>query len=144
MPIYEFHCEKCAVYQEELQSMNEEHVSYCKRCGCKMDRIFSPAYLMGDLPQTGATVMGWDEHLGCEVRGRAHHKQLMEQRGLTEYVPDPEWVKCRDEARYIEKHDAGPTGRAAANKVRQKLGRKRREQIVRSKIEGAIKGKEIG
>ena len=106
-----------------------------------MDRVFYPAYLTGDLPQTAGTVMGWDETLEADIRGRAHRKHLMEQRGLAEYVPDPLHEKCREEVRHIRKHAPGPEGRAAVQKVREQSARERRKQAVRSAWEGAVKDK---
>lgn len=139
MPVYEFHCDVCARYQEEWQGMNDDHIAFCGKCGRAMDRVFSPAYLTGDLPQTRGTVMGYDETLGCEVRGQQHRKDLMEQKGLKQYEPDPLIAKYGAEARYIEKHDPGPVGRAAARTVRQKAGQERREQAVGSVMEAAFK-----
>ena len=142
MPVYEFHCPDCARYQEELQGAHDEHVCHCPQCGRKMDRIFSPPYLTGDLPASKTTVMGYDDTFGCEVRGKAHQKQLMEQRGLVPYEPNPEMEGYRKELRYIKKHGPGDAGRAAAKKVHQEMGQKRRGQAVNSVWERAAIFKE--
>lgn len=33
MPIYEYQCQNCGHLFEELQSMNEEHLTLCPSCG---------------------------------------------------------------------------------------------------------------
>ena len=141
MPLYEFHCEVCALYAEQIQGIHETHEAFCQGCGEKMHRVYSPPYLMGDLPNTGATVMGYDDSLGCEVRGKAHQKELMRQKGLVEYQPDPKMEQCRNELRYIGKHEPGPAGRAAAQKVHQEMGQTRRKRAVRDAWDRAAQEK---
>ena len=39
MPTYKFYCKKCNRGWEELQQMNDSHVSKCKKCGTECENI---------------------------------------------------------------------------------------------------------
>ena len=42
MPIYEYECEACQYLFEELQSLKDESLSECPRCGGHVHRLISP------------------------------------------------------------------------------------------------------
>ena len=45
MPIYEYQCQGCGERQEELQGMNDPHLTECKACGGALKRLISsPAF----------------------------------------------------------------------------------------------------
>ncbi len=39
MPTYEYKCDKCGHVFEELQSMNDEPLTKCPKCGSKIHRL---------------------------------------------------------------------------------------------------------
>ncbi len=46
MPIYEYRCQDCAYTFEKKQSMKDEPVAVCERCGKNVRRIISPPAIM--------------------------------------------------------------------------------------------------
>jgi hypothetical protein len=124
--------------------MQDKHEAFCQKCGIKMERVFYPAYLTGDLPQTKGTVCGYDESLGVELRGRAHREAIMRERGLAEFVPDPQMQAYREEIKYVEKHAPGRDGRAAVARLRSEMGTKRRERNVKRVVDAAFKQQKEG
>ncbi len=39
MPTYEYECEKCGYHFEEFQTLSEEPITVCPRCGGKVHRL---------------------------------------------------------------------------------------------------------
>jgi putative FmdB family regulatory protein len=139
MPIYEYRCDECGHGCELLQSMHDEHRACCQQCGSQMYQVYHAPAVQGDLPMTGANVIGYDETLGCHVRGRQHQQDLLKARGMKIYEKDPLLAKYGSEARYIEKHDPSPEGHKAARAVRAKAGQERRENAVKKVWDEAAK-----
>lgn len=46
MPIYEYRCEDCAYTFDKKQSIKDEPVALCERCGKSVRRIISPPAIM--------------------------------------------------------------------------------------------------
>jgi len=46
MPFYEFKCLKCGEKTTKYQSMKEELTCVCKKCNVKMNRVFSPPFVI--------------------------------------------------------------------------------------------------
>ncbi len=42
MPIYEYRCLKCGHQFEKLQSISEDAVKKCEKCGARVTRLFHP------------------------------------------------------------------------------------------------------
>ncbi len=42
MPIYEYRCLKCGHQFEKLQSVSEDAVRKCEKCGARVTRLFHP------------------------------------------------------------------------------------------------------
>ncbi len=42
MPIYEYRCLKCGHQFEKLQSISEDAVKKCEKCGSRVTRLFHP------------------------------------------------------------------------------------------------------
>ncbi len=45
MPIYEYQCQQCGAHREELQGINDPHLTECSACGGELKRLISsPAF----------------------------------------------------------------------------------------------------
>jgi len=42
MPTYDYECEKCGNTFEKFQSMRDEPIKKCPKCGCKVRRLIGP------------------------------------------------------------------------------------------------------
>jgi len=117
----------------------------CPQCGEAMtrrhDRIYDVPAIQGDTVAGGCSYVGYDEGLGEYVMSKRHRKQLMEEKGLTEYNPDPTMKKHRDEARYIRNHARrGDTGAVAAIQKEYKTALDtRRNRLIRKSLDESLK-----
>lgn len=116
----------------------------CPMCGEDMtrrhDRIYDVPIIQGDTVAGGYERYGYDIGLGEVVKNKQHRKDLMEQKGLYEYAPDPEMKKHRDEARHIRKHSRqnDPEAVAAINKEYKTAIDKRRNRNVRDSLKKSM------
>lgn len=95
MPLYEYICRQCGHHGERIVAMVDSHKDQpCGFCDGKMKRIISPVnFNMGPCGAYGY----YDENLEAYVGTNKQRRQLMEERGVTEYggTPKPEgqaWV----------------------------------------------------
>ena len=105
MPIYTLECPNCCLRSEHILGMNDslDNLIECPMCGEDMtrrnDRIYDVPLIQGDTVAGGSNYAGYyDEGMNEYVKSKAHRAELMKQKGLVEYSPDPEMKKHRDEA----------------------------------------------
>lgn len=139
MPIYCGECGSCGKVSEFLFGANDPRTCHCPECGDKFELEGHRRWDMERVNISGDTCAGsvnysgyYDEGLGEYVLSRSHRKLLMDEKGLTEYSPDPEMKKHRDEARYIREHarPGDPSAAAAARKEYKTAADKRTRRLV--------------
>lgn len=148
MPLYDLCCPLCGKINEVAMGVDDQEVVYnCESCDAEITRCANQYYankriaISGDTCANSVDYSGWDDGLDTYVRSRDHRKQIMAERGLTEYVPDPTMKKARDEARYIRDH--APKGdKAALHAARQQsrdADKKRKERTIKAAFQKARK-----
>jgi len=146
MPFYTLECPNCCLRSEHNLGMNDslDNLIECPMCGDNMtrrhDRIYDVPQIQGDTVAGGYERYGYDEGLDAVVKNKQHRKDLMEQKGLTEYVPDPEMKKHRDEARYIRGRSSksDPDAQAAIKKEYKTALDKRRNRNIRASLDKSL------
>lgn len=146
MPIYTLECSYCCLRSEHMLGMNDslDDLIKCPMCGEDMtrrnDRIYDVPQIQGDTVAGGYERYGYDIGLGEVVKNKQHREDLMKEKGLYEYAPDPEMKKHRDEAHHIRKHSkpSDPEARAAINKEYKTALDKRRDRNVRASLEKSM------
>ena len=144
--IYDLECSYCGLESEHTMLMDEMDKEVdCPHCGEKLsrrnNRIYSIPMIQGDTVAGGCHYGGYyDVGLGEYVTGRAHRKELMKQKNLVEYSPDPEMKKHRDEAKHISKHSrkSDPDARAAILKEYKTAYDKRRNRNVKESLDKSL------
>lgn len=98
--LYDFRCDDCGQVREVMCTSSEimGRVEQC-HCGYTMRRIYYPLAFTGDLPGKG-NIGYYDRSLGAEITSGKQRKRLMEQQGLSEFVPDNTFK----EVEYIRKN----------------------------------------
>jgi hypothetical protein len=120
----------------------------CEKCSGLMSRAKDRHYASDKIMIHGDTCSGscnfsnyFDEGLDTYVSSRDHRKEIMKERKLTEYEPNPEALAARKEARYIldnaPKNDA--TARKAAKAQSKAVHEKRTKRVVDNRIKKARK-----
>ena len=88
MPTYEYRCDKCQVLFEEVSSIEARNVVICPACGAMPPHVIqwftTPRNIAPDMPEYYDRGMGSDNGRGVHIRGRAHRREEMRKRGLTE------------------------------------------------------------
>jgi putative FmdB family regulatory protein len=146
MPIYELECDYCGLRSEHHLGMNDSLDDWldCPQCTGKIcrrhNRIYSVPTIQGDTVAGGCSYEYFDDGLGEYVKSKKHRKELMKEKGLTEYNPDPELQKHRDEAMYIRKNSniKEPGALAAVRKEHKTAADKRRDRIVKKTFSKAL------
>ena len=83
MPIYEYQCQSCSERQEELQGINDPHLTECKACGGPLKRLISsPAFqfkgsgwYVTDYAKSGSDGEKKAEAAGGDGSGKASGKE---------------------------------------------------------------------
>lgn len=144
MPIYCFCCPQCGTLREVFRPMSQYDLPLSCECGISMNRYFTPPMIAGDTVAGGCDYNYYDVALGTQVHGKQHREQIMRERGLTEYVPDPTFAPERDEMHYIQKHmgdpKSDPDARRALDNVGRRMDKKRRKQAVSRNFDGLADG----
>jgi len=145
MPIYELECSFCGLHSDHIFGMDEmDKKAECPHCGenlCRREhRFYTPPIIQGDTVAGGCSYNYFDEGMNEYVTSKQHRKDLMEQKGLVEYAPDPEMKKHRDESRYIRKNMKEGDGQALAaiDKEHRAAQEKRRTKQVEASINKAL------
>jgi hypothetical protein len=76
------------------------------------------------------------------VTSKQHRKELMKQKGLTEYSPDPEMKKVREEIRYV-KNTGGTGARKEVRRLALDSTKKRRELAVERAFNESLSNSDI-
>jgi len=146
--LFDLECDYCGLLSEH-QMMSDEIDKWveCPHCGgqlCRrLHRLYTPPMIQGDTVSGGCNYSGYyDEGLGEVVLSKAHRASLMEQKGLTEYNPDPEMKRHRDEMKYIRgsAKPGDPEAMAAVRNEQKTASDKRRNKIVESTMKKAMTG----
>jgi len=116
--LYDLQCE-CGEVTEFMMLMDDtDKVVQCDACEGDMtrrkNRLYDVPQIAGDTVSGGCSYQYYDENLGQQITGKQHRKDVMKQRGLTEYSPDPQMKKHRVEARYIANQANGSDPEAKA------------------------------
>ena len=122
MPLYSLQCPDCLVVNEHFMGMDDASLIVdCPSCGHGLTRKHHRHY-MSDVPHIqGDTVAGgcnynyYDTGLDCHINGRRHRAEEMKRQNVTEYNPDMELQKHRQEALRIIR--SAPKGDAEASKA---------------------------
>jgi hypothetical protein len=131
--VYTYICPFCSELREEIQEINEPHVLKCE-CGMDMDRHWKADLpsIAGDTVAHGCDQRGYDETLGCYIHSRGQRRELMKQKGLEPYTPDPEQKAFRQDMLYDIKHGKNdPALGPALTAKRKESGRARMRQAIR-------------
>ena len=145
--IYTLECPHCTLRSDHMMGMEEmDREVDCPHCGehrltRRNDRIYDVPQIQGDTVAGGVNYSNYyDEGLGEYVTSKSHRKDLMEQKGLQEYAPDPEMKKHRDEAKHIRKHGnmSDPDTQAAIKKEYKTAYDKRRNKNVMASLEKSL------
>ena len=143
--LYDLECD-CGERSEHNLLMDDiDKWVECPSCGgqiCRRHhRIYTPPMIQGDTVAGGYDHSGYDIGLGEYVKNKAHRKDLMEQKGLDFYSPDPEIKKHRDEVRHIMNNSNPDDAQAVAaiQKEHKTADNKRRSRIVSKSLEGSLK-----
>jgi len=117
----------------------------CEACGGDMsrrqNRLFDVPQIAGDTVAGGCNFSYFDENLDTQITSRQHRKDVMKQKGLTEYNPDPEMKAHRTEARYIRERSQpnDPVAKAAIQNEYKTATDKRRNKLVRKSLDKSFK-----
>jgi putative FmdB family regulatory protein len=89
VPTYEYRCDKCQTLFEEVRNVDARNLVYCPTCGSMPPNVVqwftTPRNIAPDMPEYYDRGMGTGEHgKGVHIRGRAHRRDEMRKRGLTE------------------------------------------------------------
>lgn len=131
--LYDFYCEKCNEITEVFQRMNDKHEYDCEKCGTSTERVWDVPFFVGDTCSDY-----YDAGLGCHIKNKEHRKAVMLEKGVTEYNPDPEMKKARDEARYVRSTAKPSEASAAVNEIYKEAGAKRKRKIIRKELSKVI------
>ena len=74
MPLFEYHCQRCGVFKDELEKTPKKHP--CPSCGVVMKRRWSPFRTIVDFRA------GWDTGLGMYVDTKRQRETELRKRGL--------------------------------------------------------------
>lgn len=151
MPIYTLICPKCGHSEEfHLAANDVGFVSNCASCNSDITRKLNRHWAAENISAHGDTVAGcvnmanyYDDGLDAFVRGRGHRKELMKEKGLTEYVPDSITQEMTSEIRHIRKNTDfanDPTAVKAAREVGKAADKKRKQRAVRAAIDRGMAG----
>jgi len=137
MPVYDFECAACDGILERLVGYEERDEQCCPECGARLQRL--PA-----VPQlnTAACRMDtyYDETLGAEIHTERQRRYLMEQKGLTDYEPDSDTKKIRDEMRYVRKATGDERAvKHVGNTMGAEAAKRHRHENVKEKVAKAFK-----
>lgn len=142
---YDLECPKCDTVSEHMMEMSEtEKWVKCPECGGEICRRFHRLYdvpqIQGDTVSGGCSYSYYDETLG-QIKNKQHRKDLMKQKGLTEYNPDPTMKKHRDEARKIREHSrpSDPDAVAAIKKEYKTADSTRRDRLIKKSLDSSFK-----
>ena len=84
MPVYGFRCDECGLLFDEVRSVETRNVVVCPSCGAMPPKVMmwftTPPNIAPDMPEYFDRGMGD----GVHIRGRAHRREEMRKRGLTE------------------------------------------------------------
>lgn len=138
MPMYGLICPVCNNPSEHIMGAND--VSLEVKCPCCARPLTRE--LHRDWPTDGRTISisgdtcagsfnyaGYDETLGCEVRGKQHREELAKQQGLVEYTPDPVMERYREDIRHVRRNSSptDPQAHLAIRKTGREMSKKRQE-----------------
>ena len=149
MPLYDLNCPHCDETDEYLLGAHEGHVTVeCYTCAGPMTRKVNQDYSEKRIAISGDTCSGscnysnyYDDALDMHIDSRDHRKEVMKQKGLTEYAPDPAMASARKEARYII--DNSPKGDKVALDAARQQSRdqdsKRKERVISAAMDKAQK-----
>ena len=88
MPTYEFRCDKCGTLFENVSSIEARNLVVCPSCGAAPPSVIqwftTPRNIAPDMPEYFDRGMGGDNGRGVRIRGKAHRREEMRKRGLTE------------------------------------------------------------
>ena len=88
MPIYEYRCDECELLFEEASSVENRNIVICPGCGSMPPHVgqwfTTPRNIAPDMPEYFDRGMGGENKRGVHIRGRAHRREEMRKRGLTE------------------------------------------------------------
>lgn len=144
MAFYTMEC-GCGCMAEYEMSPSGPLTCGCQQCGAELDvrrnrvwQIDGPSMSFSGLPTTGAVFDGYyDESLETYVKSKQHRQDVMDRRGLSEFEPDPEMKRHRDEAKYIKSQaPKGDPGAAAAARREHKTASEKR---TKRNTEAALK-----
>ncbi len=149
MPLYSLECHVCGDLDEYIIGVpNGTDPIPCEACGAELTRMGNRAYYADRVMIQGDTCAGscnfsnyYDDALDMHIDSRDHRKRVMEEKGLTEYSPNPEMKAARTEARYIL--DNSPKGdKTALDAARQQsrdVDGKRKERVIGAAMDKARK-----
>ena len=140
MPLYSLECPECGDLAEYFQGVDDRFAEVeCEKCGAVMTRATDRAYYADRVMIQGDTCAGscnfsnyYDDGLDMHIESRDHRKRVMKEKGLSEYVPNPDMKAARKEARYILDHSpkGDKTALAAARKQSKDADSARKERVV--------------
>ena len=148
MPIYTLVCD-CGRSDEYVMAANDVALAVeCEACGASICRRTHRDYNADKITIQGDTVAGgvnyagyWDDGLDAYVTSKKHRADLMQAKGLTEYVPDADTKTMCDEIRHIRKNSDMKTDVAAVAAAREQgkiADQKRKRRAVKSAVDRGI------
>ena len=88
MPVYGYRCDKCETMFEQHSTVDARNVVCCPKCGSMPPIVVqwfsTPPNTIPDMPEYFDRGMGKGDGKGVHIRGRAHRREEMRKRNLTE------------------------------------------------------------
>jgi len=143
MPFYDINCPHCDETDEYRMEPFDKTVE-CSACGEEMNRKENQDYSDTRIGIIGDTCAGccdfsnyFDDALDMQIDSRDHRKRVMKEKGLTEYVPNPDMAAARKESRYILDHSPKNDKAAlvAAKDQSKVADKKRKERVINAAME---------
>lgn len=128
--IFGYICDDCEISYDVDQERDAPRKFDCPECGQPAGQDFSGIQFNTDC------TFGYDENLEVDLRGRNHRQEVMREKGLTEYVPDPTMVKYREDLRRARKTLKGKEKADTLRQIRTEASTARRKRRIKDALAG--------
>lgn len=144
MPLYDLKCHACDHKAEDVwfDAEDPDKATDCPGCGLMIsvannrDWSAGAPRIQGDTCSGSVNYAGYfDPGLNTWVKGRGHRREIMKERGLTEYTMEPVF----QETGYIRKHSrpGDVEAKRAIKREYNKANAERKEKAVKAAFDNA-------